>query len=121
MKLIAAFTIAVVVSNAILLLLYVVTLVKMYMGTKFKLFILLIILLIISSITRVLNVTSSDEVNRHYLHDKNYMPWGTVNSFSYAISTGTFDTAHWLFSFEYFTIAKTMPLALRGIKLAAAT
>ena len=49
------------------------------------------------------------------------MTWGAVDSFAYAISTCTFDTVHWLFAFEYFTIAKTMPLALRGIQLAAET
>lgn len=86
MKLLAAFTIAVLVSNAILLLLYGVTLVKMYRGTNYKLFIILIILLIIASITRVLNLISADELYKVVNQDENIMPWGTVNSFAFAIS-----------------------------------
>jgi hypothetical protein len=42
------------------------------------------------------------------------MSWPATICVSYIIFAISFGVAHWLFAFEYFSIAKLMPRALKG-------
>ena len=121
MKLQNTFSICTIACNTVLLGMYTFVLVRMCKETKFRLFMIIITLLIISCFARVLNLISADHVDRIYHQGGDFVPWGTVNSIAYATADSVFLTAHWLFAFEYFSIANSMPLALKGINMAEKT
>ena len=117
MNLLLLFSVGLYTFNALLLILYTIVLFRLWTGTKFKTFITLTILLIISSVFRVLNLISSNRVDFIYFNGGGIMPWGTVNAISYNSTVCFFSLAHWLFAIEYYTIVEVMPLALKGLKL----
>jgi len=121
MKFLEVFAIGVIVTNVILYGLYGFSLFKMCKGTNYKLFKTLIVLLIVACIFRVLNLISGIKTDTEAAKNEDFMPWGTVNAISYPLEMTSFIVAHWLFAFEYFVMAESMPLALQGIQLAAST
>ena len=110
-------TISVFVGNVVLFGLYAGVFVHVYRGTRFKLFLQIIGLMMASSIFAILNWLSADEVNKVYRGGGDFVAWGRFNAFAYSLNQACFGVAHWLFAFEYFNIAKTMPLALKGVRM----
>ena len=112
----------VILGNLILIACYGMTLIRMKKGTKFELFMTLIILLIAACIFAIMLATSDFFVVRFgagSAPDTNIMIWVAINAVAYCGYGVTFNVAHWLFAFEYFSIAKTMPLVLKGVSLSA--
>ena len=79
-------TIFAIVGNTVLFVLYAFVLLRMHRGTKFKLFMTIIILLMCCTAFAILNWISADEVNRVYYHGANIVPWGTVNAIAYGVN-----------------------------------
>lgn len=107
--------------NAVLLTMYAIVLVLMCKGTRYKLFMTIIILLMIAATLSILNSVSIVEYEKVVSQDGDIMPWGSMIAFASFGGSCCYGVSSWLFAFEYFSIAKTMPLALKGLKLSAAT
>lgn len=77
---------------------------------------ILIILLIAASVSSMFNslcvsvIVGKDVKNK----DGGIMTWATIQLFANVGFEACFGCAHWLLAFEYFSIAKLMPLALKG-------
>ena len=99
---------------------YVIVLVLMCKGTRYKLFMAIIILLMMAATFSILNSVAIEEFDKVVSQDGDFMPWGSVIAFATFGGSCFYGVSSWLFAFEYFSIAKTMPLALNGLKLNAA-
>lgn len=107
------FTVCVVVGNATLLAAYGATLWRLKEGTKYPLFIRLVELLLFACVTSILVAVGNFILVKGISDSVFWISLEGVSSFVYEASFGS---AHWLFAFEYFGIAKIMPLALQGMQ-----
>lgn len=74
----------------------------------------LIILLMVASLFGILNEVAIYELVK-IGKDSTNSAWMGVSAIALTIYYSCFSVAHWLFAFEYYSIAKFMPLALKGI------
>lgn len=110
-----ALTIVFILGGVTLMVCYTLALIHMQRGTKFKFFMLIISLLIAAALSGMLMQVANTMLVRQDINDFSF--WLALTSFTNFIFLGCFGGAHWLFAFEYFSIAKGMPLALKGIKI----
>ena len=107
-----------VAADLTLIAVYAAALWRMWKGTKYKLFIVIITLLLFASIDDILLTVTNQQILKHSAApgDEHMEMWLVVNSFSYFAYQASFDIAQWLMAYEYFSIALAMPLALKGIQ-----
>jgi len=110
------FSIVNMIGNSILLVLYGVTLARMQKGTKYEFFMTLIILLMCASLFGIVNEVALYELVKLGIDSENTV-WMAVSAVSLTIYNSCFSVAVWLFAFEYFSITRIMPLALKGIQI----
>jgi hypothetical protein len=111
----------VVIGNAILLVAYGLSLCKMRRGTRYELFMNLIVLLMIACVASAGLTTSNYAIVKGLQKDppdkELLVPLIISAAVCLFFFAACFDVAHWLFAFEYFTIAKLMPLAQKGLAI----
>lgn len=109
----------IIAGNAILIGMYGVTLARMQKGSKYKLFITIIILLIVACVSSIVNSFSNSVLIRKDVNSETsgILFWATIQALADIGFEGCFGCAHWLFAFEYYSIAKIMPLALKGLEM----
>ena len=95
-------------------------LIKVMKGSKYKFVIKLTWLLLVSNIAAIIVVVANSFVYSWDLKNpvEGIITWGCwVEGSGVAIRDVTFNTAHWMFAYEYYLMAKLMPLALENKKL----
>lgn len=91
----------------------------MRQGSKYRLFIVIISLLIAAAASAIVLMIANYQVVRYAdktAPNESIFLWIAIDSISYTCYFVPFNVAHWLFSFEYFSIAKIMPLVLKADK-----
>lgn len=109
-------SIVTIVGNLTLIIMYGVTLQHMRQGTKYQLFMILIKLLMAACAFAALLAFTNFEVVKYGAgegSDENVLAWVSVNSIAYLGYGACFNSAHWLFAYEYFVIAEIMPLVMK--------
>lgn len=104
---------------SLLLIMYVTTLVRVCRGRKFSFVVKLILLLMFSNIAMIsasisnyevlLKEKTNDETEKTNDETTLYL-W--IASISFATRDATFNVAHWMFAFEYYSISRYMPFLL---------
>ena len=89
--------------------------------TMSHLFMKIIVLLMLATTFTAVYAVCNFWVIKDYASDTLQTGLLVSQSFAYAMFDSFYSTAHWLFAFEYFSIGKVIPLALKGIKLSAET
>ena len=104
-----AYVLTQLICAGILLLLYSATLYKVITTTKFKLVVMLLCLLIVSTVAEfvVLKADSKLVETEHQTLLK------SLQSAFFFIRDATFNLAYWLFAWQYFTIARNTPYLLK--------
>lgn len=104
------------IGNLLLLLFYGTTLGLMQRGTKFPLFMTLIILLMIAAAFAIVLAYANYQVILYGYSSPNAPTnisfWVLLNVIVYCGYFVTFNIAHWRFAFEYYSIAESMPLVI---------
>jgi hypothetical protein len=94
----------------LLIILYGVTLVKVIMGSKYKLVVLLISLLMLSSIGGILDSLYSFPTFVNPNEQPATLTTNIMLALGYFILEVDFTVAHWIFAARYRTIANEMPI-----------
>jgi len=102
------------VTSIILLILYLVTYIKLQVGSKYPLITRLTLLLLVSNFFMLLLIPAEIKI---YLFDKtkegkNMYLWVIEQGICYICKDISFNLAHLDFAFEYYKIAKFMPIVL---------
>ena len=98
----------------ILIALYAATLGKVIMGSKFTFVIKLLVMMIVSNFAVIMVIAADQHLFRSSSDTSiNYNFWACVQSIFVILRDVTFNVSHWMFSFEYFSIARFMPYAIR--------
>jgi len=90
------------ISSALLVIIFLVTLVKVLSGQSFKKIILIIVMLLVSNISGIIQAVSLYQVITN-------PKWFNVYNIAFPIGDFMFAEAHWLFAFYYMKIAKNIP------------
>ena len=102
---------------AILAVVYVLILCRIKRGTNYTFVIRLITLLLLSNVALIAQILIWQYMQSNWAVGSNTVRQDFVlvaQSVAEFIRDFCFNTAHWIFAFEYYTISKTMPYVLRG-------
>jgi hypothetical protein len=99
--------------SGILVLLYGATLIKVCRGSKYKFVITLLVLLLLSNLSIFPYMGSFYELITKSFSNVPWF-WITLDSFCGFTLLACFNAAHWIFAFEYYSIARFMPFVLKG-------
>ena len=103
--------------NCLLIFCYSITLTKNICGSRFAFVMKILVMLLVCNICELIIIVADRKQKEAYetLQTSNIILWGcwiegVATFFKYA----TFNVAHWIFAFEYFSIARTIPFVIRA-------
>ena len=88
------------------------TLIRVCRGRKFTFVVKLIVLLMLSSVAVISGSISNYEEFEAAQLATNTTFWLWMSGLSYAVHDASFNVAHWMFAFEYYSISRYMPYLL---------
>ena len=115
------FTLA--ITSAVLVILYTVTLIKVYVGSCYRFLILIIAILLGASLSyalsgfaicKLINLLDDPDIFKFRKDLSEMESWANVGFASQSFGFLLFSEAHWLLACFYFKIAKNMPRVLNG-------
>jgi hypothetical protein len=98
--------------SGLLVLMYAVTLIRVFSGRRFSFVVKLIVLLIFSNMAAISATSANYEFTQHDQTTKDVNLWIYIQSVSSAIRDTCFNVSHWMFAFEYYSISRYMPFLL---------
>lgn len=103
-------TIFCICASSILVLIYGATLVQVLLGSRYKFVIKLLVMILFCNVFIIL-------INWSYFvmrDDYSMLPWFSLLAVSTIGRDICFNISHWIFAFEYFSIARFMPYVIKG-------
>jgi hypothetical protein len=100
--------------SALLLPLYAWTFYKVYVGSRFNIVLLMIVLLITANVGSIVEGIGQYGVMLHHLHDDSdtIFRWDCISGVGLTVLNLCFNEAHWILAVFYFKMAKNMPRVL---------
>ena len=102
------------ITSIILIAMFVAVLIRVLLGAKFSFVVIIAILLIVSNVSSIADLIAANNLIKYYF-DSNESGWERANwmmgVFSFS-RDATFSVANWIFSYEYYRIAKFMPFVV---------
>ena len=111
MRIVKAYDVEQIIQSSLLIVLYSATLFVVLRGSKFKLIIQIISLLLVSNVASILvSVANTKIVGFEQAGLPGWdQTWVWVQVIATFFRDSTFNVSHWMFTFEYFKISKFMP------------
>lgn len=101
-------------SSAILILLFTITLIKVCLGSRHKMLMQLLVLLVLSNIGVIADCEINTIIVRHNNEGAQTSKQVDLGQFlSTQVRDISFNLAHWIFAFEYYAISKLIPFVLQ--------